>query len=167
MLEYGKTTYRSLVAGLVAQLSVDFESTCAPLLKELYELCDYGKQPPFDGNIVELLKKMLMNFQNVYVVIDGIEECEEFGEFMGLLKTMKQWNLKGLHVFLTGNLAPTNYPDLEPLLTHKYGITLEDTNGDILLYIDNRVGKEQALGKWKDKGRLVMREMLVEKANGM
>ncbi|KIL58579.1 hypothetical protein M378DRAFT_132350 [Amanita muscaria Koide BX008] len=155
-----KVTYKSLLTGLVAQLSVDFESTCAPLLQQFYQLHDYGRQLPFDEDIAALFKDMVMMFQSFYLVIDDMEECGQFGDVMVLLESMKAWNMSGLHVFLTGNQSPSSYPCLEPLLTDQYQIKVEDTNLDISLYIDHRVANEEELAKWSTRGREVMQEWL-------
>ncbi|KAF8621264.1 hypothetical protein AX15_007924 [Amanita polypyramis BW_CC] len=163
--EASKTTYHNLITGLLAQLTNHFEAKCATLLRKLYRNFDSGAEPPFTEDVLLTLKNMLHLFKTVYLVIDGAEESDEYGEVVGFLRTVKQWNWDGLHILLTAEKDPSDYPGLVPLITHHYPITKEETNEDILLHIEHKY-KEPGLSKWKERGLEFLRDWLPRHADG-
>ena len=164
--EISKITYNQLLTGLLSQLSTEFTDKCSPILQKLYARFDNGKEPPFIQDILATLKDMLQLFKNVYIVIDGMDEVPDFGEVVGLLRTISQWDWDGIHVFLTCNKDITEYPELKPLITHQYSVKEEETTKAMLLYTQHRYETEPPLGKWKEKGLPFLQQYLPKRYEG-
>ncbi|KAF8623793.1 hypothetical protein AX17_007296 [Amanita inopinata Kibby_2008] len=158
--------FKNLVPALISHFALVFDEKCTPLLKNLYEKNGNGGQPAFYDDVLATLKDMLLLFKETYIIIDAVENCLQPEQLMEFLKTLKDWNMGGLHVLLASDFESSTYPVIQPLLTQQYDIKIADTNQDILLYLDHKT-EEPGLKKWRERGREIMKEFLVGKADGI
>lgn len=71
-------------------------------LKDAYVRCNHGQQQPTIKQIMEMLKCVMVGLQDVYLVVDALDEYPKI-ERKSLLETIKVirgWEIDSLHTLL-------------------------------------------------------------------
>ena len=53
------------------------------------------------GGLVELLKDILTEFSEVYIIVDALDECATWDELLAMLEEIVGWELQHVHVIVT------------------------------------------------------------------
>ena len=162
----------NFISSVVAQLCskvVDLPEE----LEGLYSRCNGGKRKAAMPELKALLKlfAMMKKLQNVFMVIDALDECPRDGdreEILGLIAEMKSWSPSNLHLLITSRQETDIEEKLVTLLTTP-AISIQGSQvaPDIELYVNDQIA---TVTKWKklEVGlRLEIKEALVKGANGM
>lgn len=72
----GDQTVENMIASLTKQLSLRTASIPNPV-RELYRQCNQGKSRPDLSKIMETLKLLCIEFKQVFIVLDALDECDE------------------------------------------------------------------------------------------
>ncbi|CCD54455.1 hypothetical protein BofuT4_P125030.1 [Botrytis cinerea T4] len=75
-------------------------------LKDTYALCNHGQQQPTHEKMMEMLKCVVGGFQDVYLIVDALDEYPKTDRYL-LLKTLKeihQWKIDSIHIFVTSRV---------------------------------------------------------------
>lgn len=169
-----KTTVKqevsSCVSSLVAQLCTQI-SILPTHIKQLYKRCSYGKLQRSLGDLKEMLFKVMEELDNVFTIIDALDECPKNGEREQLLlaiSDIKSKSLANLHVLVTSRREPDIEEALLPLLTIP-AIPLQGSQVDldIKLHISWQLATDPKLKKWSNEVKAEIENTLINGANGM
>ncbi|TVY40551.1 hypothetical protein LOCC1_G004799 [Lachnellula occidentalis] len=76
-----------------------------PSLQNEYERANFGQQKPTMKSCIAMLKEVMAGFDNVYIVLDALDECPKVEEkrhkLLDLLHDVCDWNLSSLHILVT------------------------------------------------------------------
>jgi hypothetical protein len=85
---------RSLLCQLLQQ-SVKQQSAKIPAsLDDLFSSCGGGQRRPLVDAFQEVLRLMIQELPQAYVVLDALDECAQRAELMEVLQTMVGWKLR-------------------------------------------------------------------------
>lgn len=156
----GKRDTTSLVRALVAQLLANIPATSEVLSSQVDD-----KQPDIDF-LLELLRLFVIELDQVYLIIDALDECEECEELMSLIETIHGWELDQLHIFV----ASRQLPEIEEVIADcaTSSICLQNSiNQDIHILIQERLSNDRKFQKWPYQVRSEIDEVLTAGASGM
>ena len=90
---------KMMVRSLLRQL---LQSNKIPAsLDDLFTLCESGQRPPPVDALQEVLRSIIQELPEVYVVLDALDECAQHEELMQTLKAIAGWKLQNLHLLVT------------------------------------------------------------------
>jgi ankyrin repeat domain-containing protein 50 len=140
-------------------------------VKQLYERSSYGKQQAKLSELKETLLKVIESLDQVFIIIDALDECRKDVEREQLLTTIleiKSRSLPSLHILTTSRRELDIEEALLPLITIP-AIPVEGSqiDLDIKLYISWRLAIDQQLRKWPKAIKAEIEESLIAGANGM
>lgn len=157
---------RSLVRQLLQQ------SNKIPVsLDDLFSSCESGqRRPPVDA-LQEVLRSMIQELPEIYVVLDALDECAQRKELMQTLEAMVGWKLQNLHLLVTSRREQDIESTLEEFVDDQSRICLQSTlvDKDIQRYIRERLSTDKILQKWRkdDEVRREIEAVLRDRAHGM
>ncbi|KAF7924010.1 hypothetical protein BELL_0344g00110 [Botrytis elliptica] len=72
-------------------------------LKDAYAYCNHGQQQPTIKQMMEILKSVVTGLQDVYLVVDALDEYPkaERDLLLEALKDIHQWKIDSIHIFVT------------------------------------------------------------------
>ncbi|KAF7941793.1 uncharacterized protein EAE97_006630 [Botrytis byssoidea] len=72
-------------------------------LKDAYTRCNHGQQQPTIKQLMEILKSVVSGLQDVYLVVDALDEYPktERDLLLETLKDIHQWKIDSIHIFVT------------------------------------------------------------------
>jgi hypothetical protein len=158
------------VSSITAQLCSQTNVIPAQLT-QLYKHCNYGMKQPNLSELKEILFNVIKNLEQVFIVIDALDECPKNGEredLLGMILDLKSRSLPNLHVFASSRREPDIEEALVPLLTIP-AIPVEGSqvNADIRLHIASQLPIYSKLNKWPEEVQADIEESLAAGANGM
>jgi hypothetical protein len=154
----------SLFKQLLSQTSFDLESPSFSFLKEFY---DSNREKKFRtrSSLLQFntfISEIYPFFSQVYLVIDGVDECQDREQFFTLLGEIGTDN--------THILATSRYEqDIARCFKQWNLMHMEDTavNRDIQIYIDTRFAAGEKLSKIRPELKAMIRTKLLERSQGM
>jgi hypothetical protein len=157
---------RSLLSQL-SQRSIRIPSS----LDALFSSCENGERQPSGFALLDVLRLMIQEIPQVYIVIDALDECTQRIELMDILETMAGWQLWNLRLLVTSRRERDIESSLESLVDGQNQICLQSTlvDKDIQRYVRQRLSDDKRLRKW-EKDAVIMRNIettLVDGAQGM
>lgn len=126
-----------------------------------------GLKQPAANALVLTLRQILGAFEQVFIVIDALDECQDRAELLELVKTISKWQLENLHVLATSRRERDIEESLEPLVTDQISIQSKVVDSDIRTYISERLQKDLKLRKWPANVKTEIEDTLMAKADGM
>lgn len=119
--------------------------------------------------LIEYFRRLISRFHHVYIMLDALDECPHDTSREGVLstiETIRNWNLQGLHLFVTSRDEPDIRDSLN--LTEELQINMRSTGieKDIASYVSSQFDNDRRLKKWlpyRDK----IQDALAERANGV
>jgi hypothetical protein len=88
-------------------------------LETLFALRDGGSSQPPLSVLVQVLRKVVLEFPQVFILIEGLDECAQLSEALRVLRTLLGWQLQNLHLLIVSRrevaieLACADYLDKE------------------------------------------------------
>ena len=137
------------------------------MLTKLYHSCHNGGSKPSVESLQATLLLILEAFDDVFVILDALDECAERKELLKWIKDMMSWRKGKLH--LSGTSRPVEdiakyLRSLDP--THVY--MMEDIiTYDIEKYIDSILHQGNAFEHWDNEVKATIKNQLLETAGGM
>lgn len=158
-----------MLRSLIWQLAQQSDQILARL-DHLYSSCESGKRQPSIDELQEVLRLMIQELLQAFVVLDALDECAQRTELMEILQTIAGWRLQNLHLLVTSRREPDIESTLEEFVDDQSRICLQSAlvDKDIQLYVQHRLATDKTLQKWrKDDIRQEIETVLSDKANGM
>jgi Cdc6-like AAA superfamily ATPase len=163
-----KQSFEKMVRSLAFQL-YQLHENVRKYIDELHTVCKSGNEQPRSSSLVSVLDTMLANVDDVWIVLDALDECETRRELLSWLPSLERG---GVHVFLTSRKED----DIETSLTNKWRqtpaivpIQQSSVDHDIRQVVRSRIAEDEELQRWKDKPEVCeeIETKLMAKADGM
>jgi Cdc6-like AAA superfamily ATPase len=159
-----------MVQSLISQLSQQCVKIPAPL-ETLFSACGKGGARPSYEAILRVLKEMILEFPQIYIILDALDECEDRKELLDTLEYIHSWNIDKLHILVTSRKERDIEKSLESLIDPSKMICLqtEVVDLDIQAYIRQRLSNDKGLEKWRkdDQIREEIEMVLMKGSHGM
>ncbi|OHE94398.1 hypothetical protein CORC01_10326 [Colletotrichum orchidophilum] len=161
-----KQNTSALLCALVLQLSAQLGST-PPALERLYENCRY--RTPSDSSLLECLRQILLMFQDVYIILDALDESPRDthrGEMLAALADIRAWSDCCLHLLVTSRDEPDIRDELQAPPEDAIPLKNDEINQDIAVFVSQHLQSNRRLWKWKQYYAEI-ESVLVQKADGV
>ena len=161
-----KQQYERLLRSLIIQLSLQ---SANPLeaLDALFARCQDGKQQPTLEALASTFQYMLEDFQQAFIILDALDECEERKQLLVLLENLVGGNVENLHVLATSRREKAIENALTPLVTDWVSLSSGIIDADIQVYLTKRLQNHPRLKRWPANVRKEIEEALHNGAHGM
>jgi hypothetical protein len=165
-----KQQYEKMLCSLIIQLSLRCTST-SRVLAALFSSCMHGERQPTSDVLLITLQQMIRGFDEIFVVLDALDECKERRELLKDIDKIARWKMGKLHILTTSRREKDIDELLDSLVNdeRKFCIQNELVNDDIRAYIQKRLQGDPNLKRWRNKPE-VQQEIetnLMGKAGGM
>lgn len=132
----------------------------------MYQAHGKGKEQPSAKALEETLQQVLEAFDNVYVMIDSLDESGDRTKLVEWIETVARWTSARWHLLTTSRLEPDITSHLECIpntrIVHLRGKVL---NNDISNFVDKQFSP--ITSRWSEPIRALIKTTLVEGADGM
>ena len=163
--DMSKQTSRSLLLSLV--LSLTAKSKNYSLIEGLYEKHDKLYNPT-EKELFDLLVKLLQCFKQTYIVIDALDECDDYHQVLDeVVKAIHEWQLSCLHLLVSSRREQNIVETMEQCSIEEIYLSAELVSSDIVSYIHSAFGKDHHLKRWNPRVQEYIKEVLISGANGM
>ena len=159
-------TAGSLIRSLIRQFSTAYGGVPAVLTK-LYHSCHDGGVQPSVESLQATLLLILEAFNDVYIVLDALDECAERKDVLKWIKQMTSWRKSKLHLLATSRPEEEIAKDLRLLDPDHVNIKQDLVSRDIERYINKILYDEDSFGKWDDEMKTNIKNTVLESASGM
>jgi ankyrin repeat domain-containing protein 50 len=165
-----KQKISNLVSCLLAQLCNKLDDL-PDQLKVLYKGCSEGQHRASVHDLKVILPLVVKDIEDVFIVIDGLDECAkigERGELLTLVEEIHAWSLSKLHLLVTSRPEPDIKSLLAPLVeSQAISIQGSQVDSDINLHIRSQLSTDPKLKKWPNDVKVEIENALTARANGM
>jgi hypothetical protein len=158
------------VGGLIRSLIRQFSATYGgvpTVLTKLYHSCHDGGSQPSVQSLQSVLLTILEAFDDVYIVLDALDECTERKDLLKWIKQMTSWKRSKLHLLTTSRPEEDIAKHLRLLDPDHVYIKQDLVTHDIEMYIDCILDGEDSFEQWGDKTKAIIKNTLLENAGGM
>ncbi|KAH7348517.1 hypothetical protein BKA65DRAFT_397574 [Rhexocercosporidium sp. MPI-PUGE-AT-0058] len=140
-----------MVRSLISQFSQQCVRTPTSL-DSLFSSCGNGHRQPSLDALLEILRSLIQEFPQSYIVLDALDECADRLELMKILEGVAGWNLDGLHVLVTSRKEHEIERSLDTIVATQNIICLQSdvVDRDIVTYVRQRLSDDKNLMKWHE-----------------
>lgn len=114
----------TMLRSLIAQLSLQGREAHKPLDK-LYSDCGRGAPEPSSPMLLNTLRNTVKSFTDVFISLDGLDECKESDDLATNIGEMAGWDIVGLHTLVTSWQEKDIEELLSIVLDDKYKVCIE------------------------------------------
>ena len=133
-----KQTSRSLLSSLVLALTARPRNF--PPLQCLYEKHDKLYSPTED-ELLELLVKLLQGFNEAYIIIDALDECD-------VVNNIHSRQLPHFHFLVSSRMDQDILEAMKGCTTAELCLSAQLVRSDIISYVNHAVMKQHRLRRW-------------------
>ena len=160
----------NMVRSLITQLCPP-NGNVPQALRWHYSSCAYGKTQPSLKSLLSLLCEMIQQFQEVFIILDALDECGEGEKLLQVIENIAGWKLDGLHILLTSRKEHNIEKRMEKICKEQDRIRVQgkEVEKDISTYVRSRIRTDHNLKQWQKYPGLhkEIEETLIEKADEM
>ena len=162
-----KQSHEKMIRSLIMQLSTQNETIPQPLMSA-YASCVNGQRQPTTDALLETLRYLIQGYQNVFLILDALDECTERLELLSTLNQIAGWKL-GTRILVTSRREAEIGENLDLIGTEKICIQSNLVDNDIRAYIRERLSNDWKLRRWKKHPAIQdeIEKTLMEKSGGM
>ncbi|KAL4984109.1 hypothetical protein BDW68DRAFT_180949 [Aspergillus falconensis] len=165
-----KLTHDAMLRSIIWQLAINDPKVREPL-DALFKACNQGQKQPLRRQLSGAFGDMAAKMNDIYLVIDAIDECTDREQLMWLLRYLTLGEKSNVHLCVSSRQEKDIEERLQPIVGKpgRIGLARDLVNVDIHHYIRQRLEVDQALGKWK-KLPNIQREIedkIMRQADGM
>jgi hypothetical protein len=153
----------SLIRSLIRQFSASYGGLPATLTK-LFHSCHDGGSQPTSKSLQAALILILEAFEDVYIVLDALDECAERKDIVKWIKEITSWRRNKLHLLVTSRPEEDIAKHLRLLDPYHVRMEPDLVTSDVARYIDSILEVED---QWNDEVKAVIKSTLLENAGGM
>jgi hypothetical protein len=136
-------------------------------LNALFTHSQDGQQQPTTEGLVLTLQQMLRDFNQIFIILDALDECREREELLGLIENIVNCELEMLHLLVTSRRENDIEETLTPLVTGQICIQSALVDADIRIHIREQLQNDTKLKRWPENVRIEIEKTLMDRANGM
>jgi hypothetical protein len=104
-------------------------------------------------------------FPQIFIVVDAVDECSDSRRLIATLQSMIDWELDGLHLFLSTRPVPSIREHLKRP-HHLYYVSMTNENRQDILCLINTELSKQKIGDLSDATRQDVMRQLADRAEG-
>jgi hypothetical protein len=156
----------SLIRSLIRQFSATYGGVPTVLAK-LYHSCHDGGSLSSVKYLQATLLLILEAFNDVFIILDALDECTERKDLLKWIKEMTSWRKGKLHLLATSRPEEDIAKHLRLLDPDHVYITPGLITGDVKRYVDYILDGEDAFDRWNDKIKANIKSKLLDSAGGM
>jgi ankyrin repeat domain-containing protein 50 len=162
----GSQTVESLIRSLIRQFSTAYGGVPAVLAK-LYHSCHDGGAQPSEKSLQATLFLILEAFNDVYIVLDALDECTERKDVLKWIQQTTCWRKGKLHLLATSRPEEEIAKHLRLLDPDHVYIKQDLVSRDIERYINSILYDEDSFGQWGDEIKANIKNTVLKSARGM
>ena len=162
----GSQAVESLIRSLIRQFSTAYGGVPAVLAK-LYHLCHNGGAQPSVESLHATLLLILESFNDVYIVLDALDECAERQDVLKWIDQTTSWKKSKLHLLATSRPEEDIAKHLRSLDPDHLNIKQDLVSHDIEKYIDSILYDEDSFEQWGDEMKTNIKNTVLKSAEGM
>jgi hypothetical protein len=162
----GSQTVESLIRSLIRQFSTSYGGV-PPALMKLYHSCHDGDVQPSVESLQATLLLILEAFNDVYIVLDALDECAERKAVMKWIKQTTSWRKSKLHLLATSRPEEDIAKHLRLLDPDHVYIKQDLVSRDIERYINSVLYDEDSFEQWGDEIKTNIKNTVLKNAGEM
>jgi hypothetical protein len=142
-------------------------------IHELYAQSNHGINQPHLENVLEMLRVVVQGFDDVYIIMDGLDECSktdsERARLLGIIKEIRGWNIPSMHIFVASRLERDILDEFDDFASDHIRIQAEgnQVKKDIELFIQKKLSEDKRCSRWKPELKAFVQERISARAGGM
>ncbi|KZP07460.1 ankyrin [Athelia psychrophila] len=155
------STHSKFIRSIIRQLSYQYGGVPASLM-EIYR---DGHQQPSIASLQLTLRRIIEEFEHVYIVVDALDECTDRKKVLAWIAEFMQWHGGKLHILVSSRPETDikkKFHSMENLV--QFSLTGHPMNNDIEICIDALLLE---MDIWDDETRAHVRAVLIRGAHGM
>lgn len=164
--EIKKQTCEGLVRSLVTQLFSQSSDT-SKTMEALFVQCGEGQREPTTKSLAQALRELTEQFDEIYLVMDALDECVEIPTVMSLLDEIRGWRIQNLHILVTSRNEVIIEKGLRLLITDQIHIQNVLVDADIKLLVRQCLRSDPELSRWSEPIKAEVEKILYEGSKGM
>ena len=164
--EYTKRTRDGLARSLVSQL-LDRSLENFRMMEEMFMLCGEGRTEPTTAALTTLLRKLIAQRKETYIVLDALDEGLEIPAVISLIDEIRGWHDHNLHILVTSRKERLIENGLQKLITHQVCIQNDIVDADIKLLVRECLSSDPDLSRWSETIKAEIEKKLCEGSQGM
>ena len=171
---------RSLLSQLLVQAE-DIPNGLEPLAESHFDTVRYGiygskmrtgptparVSQPSVSELVSALQGTIADFDDLYVIIDALDECIELDKVLVFLETILSQKSDSLHLLITSRTEREIAEVLTPIVTSQLLVESAFIDEDIMSFIQFKLKHDQKLRRWPQKIQDEIETVLFEGSQGM
>ncbi|ETW83636.1 hypothetical protein HETIRDRAFT_471885 [Heterobasidion irregulare TC 32-1] len=128
-----------------------------------------GSAQPSEKSLLEALELLLVQFKDVYVVLDSLDECTERESVLAWLQRILRWEAfeHKIHILVSSRDELGIRRSLELLHVVQACIQGKSVDDDIRTYIDRTLQTDRHMQRWNDTTKEEIRKHVLEISKGM
>ncbi|KZP04521.1 hypothetical protein FIBSPDRAFT_398294 [Athelia psychrophila] len=164
--EAAHLVHDKLVRSIIMQLAHRCDGIPAALA-EMYRKYDKGSRQPPSEILAATLDDILDCFDDVYIVIDSLDECSERKDLLEWIQSISSRASGKLHMVVSSRPEPEIMQGLRALSQlEDIRISGHEIESDIHSYLNTRLSQHDA-AKWTNTQKDMIGEALLDGADGM
>lgn len=160
----GLQLYENFLRSVLSQLC----SRCGGIpeaVKAMYQSYGSGKEQPSVKALEEALRQVVKAFDDVYVMVDSLDESGDRIKLLEWIETVAKWNSAQWHLLTTSRSEPDITSHLERIRnTRKVYLQGTVLDNDISIFVDKQLSP---IIRWSEPIRALIKTTLVDRADGM
>jgi hypothetical protein len=131
------------------------------------ELQTASVSQPSVGQLTDVLNDILAEFEDLYIIIDALDECIESNKVLPFLEKVLERKNDSLHLLLTSRSERDIEEVIGPLVTSQVVVGSSFIEDDIRSYIRGTLRHDRKLRRWSQNVRDEIEIVLANGAQGM
>ncbi|KAI9819665.1 MAG: hypothetical protein M1826_001126 [Phylliscum demangeonii] len=155
---------------LLRSLALQLLERCAVTPKELeklYSSHQLGEQPPAVHDLTTILRCLVEGFSQTYIVVDALDECDDWDGLLDVIKEIVEWKMSSLHLLVTSRKEKKIEECFQALQPTLINLQRSQVDDDIRLYVHQCLLTTAELKIWQASIEDEIVEALVNGAQGM
>ncbi len=165
-----KQHHEKMIRSLITQLSTQ-NPHVSQALNSLFSSCSNGNIQPSLKSLLSLLREIIEQFQETFIIIDALDECMTRDKLLTVIDEIVGWKLDKLHTLTTSRKEHDIEELMNELSEDQERICVQNVQvrNDICAYVRDRIQTDRSLKRWQKDVEMQqeIEETLVKKADGM
>lgn len=138
-----------------------------PILSALHESHSKSSQRPSDVELLETMRTVLLEQNQVYTIIDGLDECGVQERILEVLEEISRWQVPHHHLLVASRKDPDMQKTFSRIQSHECHLDVTSVNEDIERYVQQSVAEDVRLNRWPSHVQVEISSRIASKAGGM
>ena len=156
----------AFVCSLMLQM-IEVEEKVSSSISSLYDSYSNRSQTPRDVELLETLRMSFLSEGQIFIILDGVDECAVRKEILRSLEIMATWKMPQLHLMVSSRREPDIEKALVPISSHTCEMGMVDVNEDISKYVQQSMNEDPRLNRWPLDVQNEIAHVIASKAGGM